>query len=99
MCFDIINKKYRQGTKNTVDRVVKSQVALCYIIYVPSFQKLGIVPIKLIKTKRHRQSLKFYNRDTEKKSTKSTMVDYLCKDKDILLQFYKALVTIGRLGW
>ena len=26
------------------------------------------------------------------------MVDYLCKDEDILLQFYQALVAIGRLG-
>ena len=26
------------------------------------------------------------------------MVEYLCKDEDILLQFYQALVEIGRLG-
>ena len=26
------------------------------------------------------------------------MVDYLCMDEDILLQFYQVLVEIGRLG-
>ena len=46
-----------------------------------------------------RKSSKLYYPDTEKKSTESTMVDYLCKDRETLLQFYKALVTIGRLGW
>lgn len=67
--------------------------------YLIKFFKKLYGSLITIKTKRRRKNSKLCNRDTEKKSTESTMVDYLCKDRETLLQFYKALVTIGRLGW